>query len=127
MVDVKVQISTLWIVITLNMIFADIFSIIVDLRGGNLLQIPGRVETMMLIAVFLTNIPIMMIFLSRVLGYRNNCRLNIGAAILTIIYVVGGGVAAPHYIATAMIEVTVLMFIIRLAWQWNGHATASQT
>lgn len=127
MVDTKTKISTLWIVITLNMIFADIYTIIIELSGGSLLEIPGDVETMMLIAVFLTNIPIMMIYLSRVLRFEINRRLNIGAAILTIIYVIGGGVTAPHYIATAVIEVILLMLIIRFAWQWKKPATALQT
>jgi len=127
MIDTKTRISTLWIIIVLNMIFADIFSIIVDLSGGDLLEIPGDVETMMLVAVFLTNVPIMMIYSSRVLGYKTNRRLNIGTAILTIIYVIGGGVLAPHYIATALIEVALLMFIIRLAWQWQEPAAALQS
>lgn len=124
MIDTKAQISTLWIVITLNMIFADIYTIIIQLSGGDLLEIPGDVETMMLVAVFLTNIPIMMIYLSRVLSFKINRRLNIGAATLTIIYVVGGGVNTPHYIATALIELALLMFIIWIAWKWQNPATA---
>lgn len=47
MIDTNTKISTLWIIIVLNMIFADIFSIIVDLSGGGLLKIPGDVEIMM--------------------------------------------------------------------------------
>lgn len=114
----KTNISTLWIIIMLNMIFADIFSIIIELNGDSLMDVPGDPKTMMLIAVFLTNIPIIMIYLSRVLNIKANRRLNIGAAILTIIYVIGGGSSAPHYFAAATIEVALLLFIIWTAWKW---------
>lgn len=125
MTDTKTQISTLWIVVMLNMIFADIYSIIIEISGGHLLEIPGNVETMMLIAVFLTNIPIMMIYFSRVLSVKINRRLNIGAAIFTILYIIGGSAAVPHYIAAALIEVAVLAFIIRIAWKWEGETVPS--
>jgi len=40
---------------------------------------------------------IVMILLSRVLTYRLNRWLNIIASIITIVFVVGGGSAYPHY------------------------------
>ncbi|MHA1128354.1 MAG: DUF6326 family protein [Alphaproteobacteria bacterium] len=119
MIDIKTKISTLWIVVTLNIVFADIYSIIIELSGGNLLDIPGDAEMMMLIAVFLTNIPIVMIYLSRVLNGKINRRVNIGAAIFTIVYVIGGASMTPHYIAAALIEVALLLFIIQTVWKWD--------
>jgi len=124
MADTKTKISTLWIIVTLNIVFADIYSIFVELSGGDLMAIPGDVETMMFIAVFLTNIPIMMIYLSRVLNFKINRCLNIGAAILTIIYIIGGASMTLHYIAAASIEVAVLLFIIWMAWKWREPAAA---
>ena len=119
MIDIKTKISTLWIVVTLNIVFADIYSIILELSGGNILDIPGDAETMMLIAVFLTNIPIIMIYLSRVLSFKLNRRMNIGTAIFTIVYVIGGGSMTPHYIAAASIEVALLLYIIWITWKWD--------
>lgn len=120
MTDIKTRISTLWIIVTLNIIFADIYSIIIELNGGNVLDIPGDAKTMMLIAVFLTNVPIMMIYLSRVMSHKTNRRVNIGAAILTIVYVIGGASMVPHYFAAASIEVALLLFIIWISWKWDG-------
>ncbi len=126
MIDIRTKISTLWIIVTLNIVFADIYSIIIELSGGNLLDIPGDAETMMLIAVFLTNIPIMMIYLSRVLSRKINRRVNIGAAIFTIAYVIGGASMTPHYIAAASIEVGLLLFIIWISWTWDGQDVGEQ-
>ncbi|GMQ31496.1 hypothetical protein Aconfl_41410 [Algoriphagus confluentis] len=39
--DLKARLSTLWIVVLINMIFADIFSIMIELVNGNILSIPG--------------------------------------------------------------------------------------
>lgn len=120
MIDTKAKISTLWIVVTLNIVFADIYSIIVELTGGNILDIPGDAQMMMLIAVFLTNVSIMMIYLSRVLDIKINRRVNIGAATFTIVYIVGGSSLTPHYIAAASIEVALLLYIIWTVWKWES-------
>lgn len=117
--DKKILLSTLWIVVMLNMIFADIFSIMVVLVHAESPEIPGDVKTMMAIAALITNIPIMMILLSRILRQKVNRLVNIIAAILTIVYVVGMGDNAPHYIIAATIEVVLLLIVITLAWRWT--------
>ncbi|MHA1128232.1 MAG: DUF6326 family protein [Alphaproteobacteria bacterium] len=122
MLDIKTRISTLWIIVTLNIVFADIYSIILEFGGANLLDIPGNAEIMMLIAVFLTNVPIMMIYFSRVMEVKANRRMNIGTAIVTILYVIGGASMVPHYIAAASIEVALLLYIIWTAWKWNAQS-----
>lgn len=115
----KATLSTLWIVVLINMIFADIFSIMVELVNGNTLEIPGNVKSVMAIAALVTNVPILMIYLSRVLPYKLNRRANIGAALFTIIYVVAGGSFAPHYLILASIEIIFLVLIIQKAWRWK--------
>jgi hypothetical protein len=37
-IDVRVKLSTLWVVVMLNMIFADIFSIMIELVNKNTLN-----------------------------------------------------------------------------------------
>lgn len=113
------MLSTLWIVVMLNMIFADIYSIMVILVSTSSIEIPGEVKTIMAMAAVLTNIPIMMILFSRILRYRINRMINIIAGVLTIFYVVGMGDRAPHYIIAATIEVVLLLIIIVLAWRWR--------
>jgi hypothetical protein len=118
-IDMKVRLSTLWIVVMINMIYADIFSIIVELVNRNTLDIPGEVKIVMTIAAVVTNIPILMIYLSRILPYKLNRLSNIIAGIFTIIYVIGGGDFAPHYIIIASIEIIVLLMIIIKSWKWT--------
>jgi len=117
--DIKVKLSTLWIVVMLNMIYADIYSIMVELVNKNTLDIPGNVKTIMAVAAIVTNIPILMIYLSRVLKYEANRWANIIAGLLTIIYVVGGGDLSPHYIIVASIEIILLLIILVNSWKWH--------
>ena len=92
----------------------------VELVNRNTLHIPGNVKTIMAIAAIVTNIPILMIYLSRVIEYNVNRIVNIVAAILTIIYVLGGGVTIPHYIIIATIEVILLIMIIVYSLKWKN-------
>lgn len=118
--ETKSKLSIMWIVVMLNMIFADIFSIMIELVKGDTIDIiGGDVVSTMAIAALVTNIPIMMIFLSRVLKHKLNRILNIIAAALTIIYVVGGASNFPHYIIIASIEAAFLIMIIVSAWKWR--------
>jgi hypothetical protein len=123
----KAKLSTLWIVVLINMLFADIFSIMIELVDKNTLHIPGDVKIIMAIAAIVTNIPIFMIYFSRVLPYKPNRLANIIAGILTILYVVGGGDMAPHYIIIATIEVICLLFIIVNSWKWENTDSADIT
>jgi len=104
----------------LNLIFADILSIIVELVNKNTLgDILGEVTSTMAIAAIITNIPILMIYFSKSLDYKANRILNIIASCITIVFVIGGGSLLPHYVICASIEVVVLIIIIRTAWNWS--------
>jgi hypothetical protein len=119
-IDVRVKLSTLWIVVMINMIFADIFTIMVELVNKNTLgELPGDVKMVMAVAAIVTNIPILMIYLSRILPYKSNRLANIIAGIFTIIYVTGGGSLTPHYIIVASIEVIILLIIVVKSWKWS--------
>ncbi|MEO1713149.1 MAG: DUF6326 family protein [Bacteroidota bacterium] len=117
--DVKTKLSTLWIIIMLNMIFADIFSIIIALGDPSVMDIPGDPRQIMAIAAVVTNIPISMIFLSRYLSNAWSRRMNLVASLLTIVYVVGGGSAELHYWIIGGIEVTLLGWIAWSAYTWK--------
>lgn len=116
----KTLLSTLWIVVMFNMLFADIYSIMVELVNKNTLDIPGDVKTIMGIAAIITNIPILMILFSRLLNYKWNRISNIVAAVLTIIYIIGGGDTAPHYIIAASVESVALLSIIIISVRWKN-------
>ncbi len=121
-IDTKVLLSTLWIIVVINMLKADILS----------LFIPGALEEMvrtsvstgvsitqlMLIGAVMGQLGIAMIILSRVLKYGINRWANIVVGIVTIAYIWGGAASYPHYIFIASIETLCLLLIIGFAWKW---------
>ena len=122
--DTKVLLSTLWIVVMINMLKADILS----------LNIPGAAEEvartsanagasipqLMLVGAVMGQIGIAMIVLSRVLKYGINRWANIVVGIVTIAYIWSGAAAYPHYIFIATIETLCLLLIIGFAWTWRN-------
>ncbi|MCG8569704.1 MAG: DUF6326 family protein [Spirochaetes bacterium] len=120
--EVGEKISLLWIVILFSMIFADILSFMLP---GSLKEIiDGTVtsfeitQEILLVFALLLEIPIIMIFLSRILKGNINRWANIVAAIITIAFVIGGGSLTLHYIFFAAVEVISMLIIIWLAWKW---------
>lgn len=118
--DIRTKISLLWIVVMFNMTFADIVGFVH----------PGALETIIqgdvgfeltqgLLLVFsvLIEIPIIMIFLSRVLSGKANRWLNLVAAVVTSVFVIGGGNSTLSYYFFASVEVLCMAFIVRYAWQ----------
>ena len=122
-IDTKVLLSTLWIVVMINMLKADILS----------LYIPGATEEvvktstsagvsipqLMLGGAVMMEISIAMIILSRVLKYRVNRWVNIIVSLITIAFVVGGRSSYPHYTFIMTVEVLCLLLIIWNAWKWT--------
>ncbi len=121
MKDRKVILSTLWVFVMFNMAFADIVGF---MNPGTLEEImtgAGPIQiTQGLLLVFsiLLEIPIAMIFLSRVLKYRVNRWANIIAGAITILFVIGGGNTGLSYIFFATIEVVCMSLIVWYAWRW---------
>ena len=124
--DMRVRLSTLWIFVLFNMIFADI----VGFMNPGVLEsiVKGELEinvTQELLLVFsiMLEIPIAMVLLSRLLSYRVNRWANIVAALITILFVVGGGSAYLSYYFFASIEIVTMLFIIGFAWRWREEPT----
>lgn len=115
------KLSTLWIIVVMNIIIADILSLFIELETKNTMEIFGEVKTTMAIAALILNIPILMIYFSRSLAFTSNRILNIVASCITMVFVVGGGSFMPHYIICATIEIIVLIIIIITAWQWKNN------
>ena len=126
----KAKLSILWVFIMFNMVFADIFSFMYpgflkQVVAGNVVEGTQITPVFLLIAAIVTEIPIAMVFLSRLLRYRANRRVNIIGGVITILWVIGGGSTILHYIFFASIEVICSLFIIWLAWTWpNPEAQA---
>jgi Sec-independent protein secretion pathway component TatC len=120
--DMKVKLSTLWIFVMFNMVFADIVGF---MNPGALEEIiTGAVgieitQELLLVFSILLEIPIAMIVLSRILQYGANRWANIVAAVITILFVIGGGSAYLSYLFFATVEVACMLLIIWYAWNWH--------
>lgn len=123
-IDRKTLLSTLWIVIMINMLAADILSLFIPGATEELARTSASTGTpipqLMLGGAIMMEISIVMIVLSRVLKYGVNRWINIIVSIITIVYVVGGGAAYPHYLFIATVEVICLLLIIGFAWTWRN-------
>lgn len=116
--EIKQKLSTLWIVVMFNMAFADILSFMLEISNDMPAEVQAT-EALMLVAAIFIEIPIMMIFLSRVLNYKANRLANIVAGVITILFVVGGGSSTLHYLLIASVEVICMLLIIGYAWRWQ--------
>ncbi|MEM6436614.1 MAG: DUF6326 family protein [Cyanobacteria bacterium P01_D01_bin.115] len=118
--------STLWVFVLLNMVYADILG---TLRPGYLdfldqisQQLTG--STVLFFAVFM-EVAIAMILLSRVLAYKANRWAHFIAIPLTILWVVVpalmpslGETTPLSYVFFASVEVATMVFMFGYVWQW---------
>jgi hypothetical protein len=120
--DTKVLLSTLWIVVMINMLKADILSLYIPGVMEEMAEFAGGtpIPQLMLGGAIMMEISIVMIILSRVLKYGINRWVNIIVSVITIVFVVGGGSAYPHYLFIAAVEVICLLLIIWFAWKWTN-------
>jgi hypothetical protein len=122
--DTKVLLSTLWIVVMLNMLKADILSLFIPGAAEEVARTSASagasIPQLMLIGAIMGQLSIAMIILSRVLKYGINRWLNIIVGVVTIAYIWGGAASYPHYIFIAMVETLCLLLIIGFAWMWRN-------
>lgn len=127
------RVSTLWIVIMFNMAFADILGFIDPATLSEIATAStegvafGNVEnvvitpSLLLVAAVFIQIAIVMIYLSKSLPKKANRIANTIAALLTSVFILGGGSLSPHYIFFASIEILCLGYIVLLVWRWNDR------
>lgn len=118
--DTKVLLSTLWIVVMINMLKADILSLYIPGAAEEVARTAGEtpIPILMLSGAIMMEISILMIILSRVLKYRTNRWVNIIASIITIAFIWGGAASYPHYVFIGTVETICLLLIIWNAWKW---------
>jgi hypothetical protein len=118
--------STLWIFLTVNFIFCDVFTLMhsEDLRKiltGNVDGIQMSQQFLLGFA-FIMEIPMLMILVSRVLRYPSNRILNVVFSILLAIvqiWSLTAGGNTLHYWFFSIIEIATLFSILFLAWFWK--------
>ena len=132
MQDTRVRLSVLWLVATLNYIYADVFFCVDVLGSGK--GGPGVLhfsQGAWLGIAILMEIPITMILLSRILKPAANRWANIGAGmietaavlltsfILPILHLMG---TSSYYVFFGAIEVACTSLIVWYAWRWPREA-----
>ena len=122
----KALLSTMWIFVLLNMVYADILGM---LRPGYLefldrMSQQLTASTVLLFAV-LMEIAIAMVLLSRILDYKANRWAHFIAIPLTILWVIvpslmpSLGDATPlSYVFFASVEVMTMLVIFWYVWKW---------
>ena len=124
-IDMKVKLSTLWIFVMFNYIYADILTLmdpavlkeIVTGTVGGLEMTQG----FLLGAAILMETAIVMVVLSRVLKYRANRWANIIAGIIhtaAVFLSLFVGTPAMYYTFFATIEIACTLLIVWYAWKW---------
>jgi Sec-independent protein secretion pathway component TatC len=92
--DVRSKVSTLWVLVLFNIVFADVVGFMNPgalegiMSGANGFEIT---QGLLLVFAILLEIPIAMIFLSRLLNRKANQWANTVAAVVTILFVTAGG------------------------------------
>jgi hypothetical protein len=122
--DTSTSLSTLWIIVLISMLKADILSLFIpgalDEVARTAASAGVTIPQLMLVAAFMGELAVAMIILSRVLRHGLNRVVNIVVALITIAYIWGGAASFPHYIFIALVETICLLLVIWIAWTWRG-------
>ena len=131
--DRKIVLSTVWVFVLMNMIYADIIGTLKPGYLENLDRLSNELssETVLAFAI-LMEFPIAMIVLSRILNRRANRTANFIGAPLAILWVVipslitSLGSTPLSYIFFASVETLAMLFIIWYAWKWPKSSLSVQ-
>jgi len=124
------RISTLWVVVMFSMVFADIVGmmmpgVLTSMSAGQV-GVPVT-QGLLLVFAILLEIPIAMIFVSRILKPVANRWANTVAAVITTLFVVGGGSPYLHYYFFAAVEIACMALIVWTVWaRPSSEAAASR-
>ena len=118
--DRRVLLSSLWVFVMFNYIYADILMLIVNpaaYQRAAAQMTPGIV----LVFAALMEVPILMALLSPFLEYRANRWANIIAGVESTAFVAVTLVGRPpaFYIFFSTIEIACTAFIVWFAWTWR--------
>lgn len=126
----KSLLSTLWIVLTVNYIFCDVFTLMYSEELKQLLT--GKVgdiemtQSFLLAFALVMEIPMLMIVLSRILKYKVNRGLNIAAGLFMTFVQASSlfmGDLTLHYIFFSVVEIALSLLIAIFAFRWKNTKT----
>jgi hypothetical protein len=122
--DRRVVLSTLWIFLVLNFLYADVFNLFFDPAAKE----PSGMSTAAIVffAVIMET-SMLMVLLARVLARAWNRWVNIGAAVLHIgilSWSLTEGSVTSYYTLFVAIEIATLLFVIGYAGLWRKQVEA---
>ena len=125
--DKRLKLSSLWVFVFLNMIFRDLHQFgNVDFVEGMMTGVVDGVqitEGLMLIGGIMVAVPLLMVPLTQFLNFRANRIANLFIGVLQIVVIIGVNMAPDlDDIFFAVIELTALVIIVGLAWNWKEPA-----
>ena len=127
MITTKDKLFTLWIIVTVNYIFCDIFTLF---YSENLKQlISGAMGGMDITETFLfafsviMELPMLMIVLSRLLPYKFNRLANIAVGIFMTLVQTATlfGDNMLHYVFFSIIEIATTIIIVLISIHWKNE------
>ena len=116
----KAILSTLWVFVMFNYVYADVVMIIVSPAAYQKIA-ATMTQGLTLALAILMEVPIAMVLLSRLLSYKANRWANIIAGVESTLFVAVtalGAVPPLFYIFFATIEIGCTLFIVWYAWTW---------
>jgi hypothetical protein len=123
--DRKMVLSTLWIFVIANYIYADIFNIVFNPAAPGSLSMT---DTTLVVFALLMETGIAMILLSRILPYGWNRWLNMIVGVVQTVFVIAtmiGEPVKPFYLCFVCIEVATSLFITVYAATWRKQQAAA--
>ncbi len=130
--DRRMILSTLWIFVTLNYLYADVLILLGEVAptAPEEVELVNALSTpeMLLVAAVYLEMAMIMVVLSRLLEHGINRWANM---IIATLHIAGGlaslTVMTPPllYIFFVGVEVITLLFIIRYAWSWKNPAVSA--
>ncbi len=127
MTTTKEKLFTLWIFVTVNYIFCDIFTLF---YSENLKQLMSGAmggmditETFLFAFAVIMELPMLMIVLSRLLPYKFNRLANIAVGIFMTLVQTATlfGDNMLHYVFFSIIEITTTIIIVWIAIRWKNE------
>ena len=127
MTTTKEKLFTLWIFVTVNYIFCDIFTLF---YSENLKQLMSGAmggmditETFLFAFSVIMELPMLMIVLSRLLPYKFNRLANIAVGIFMTLVQTATlfGDNMLHYVFFSIIEITTTVIIVWIAIRWKNE------
>jgi hypothetical protein len=118
-IDMKVKLSTLWLVAMLTYTYGDVVTLMDPVKHGSMQLTQGF---LLGASVFMT-IPLAMVLLSRILNHRANRLANIIAgSVMTVALIATLFVAVPamYYVFFSAIEIASTALIVVYASRWSS-------